>query len=68
MTGVTRGARLWTLDANRNPCAVIVVDKGPDGWWVSFEDRVDDRGHAVMEQRSARSLYPSRAAAIGVTK
>ena len=62
MNGVSRGARLWAL-LDREPCAVIVLDRGPEGWWVSFEDHHSASGHPLVEQRASRHLYPTRGAA-----
>lgn len=67
MNGVTRGARLFAL-LDREPCAVIVLDRGPDGWWVSFEDHLTPTGHPLVEQRSVRHLYPTRAGALDGAK
>lgn len=65
MNGVSRGARLWAL-LGGDACPVIVLDRGPDGWWLSFEGKTDARGHDLMEQRPARHIYPSKGAALGV--
>lgn len=59
MNDLTRAARVWAL-VDHQPVAVIVLDKSPEGWWVSVEDSEDDKGYPLVVSRSARHLYPSR--------
>ena len=35
---------------------LLVLDQGPDGWWVYVEDKVDERGYPLVEQRSVADL------------
>lgn len=62
MNGVSRGARVWAVP-DGEPVAVIVLDKGPEGWWVSVENQTTRGGHARVEQIPARLLFPTRGAA-----
>lgn len=63
MNGVSRGARLWSAPEGE-PVAVIVLDKGPEGWWVSLEAHVGSNGHPRTLQVPARQIYPTKAATI----
>ncbi len=65
MNGLTRGARVFAL-LDQTPLPVVVLDKGPEGWWVSFEDQTDERGYPLLRQIPARHLYPSKRMAEGL--
>jgi hypothetical protein len=59
MNGVSRGARLWGAPDGK-PVAVIVLDRGPEGWWVSIEGEIESNGHPRTVQIPARQLFGSK--------
>jgi hypothetical protein len=34
----------------------MILDQGPDGWWVWFEDRLDPDGRPSIEQLAEKHL------------
>jgi hypothetical protein len=47
----TRGERRWVSGS-----PVLVLDQGPDGYWVWFEDALDADGRPTIAQLAEKHL------------